>query len=1276
MGLLFFSLDLLSQTANVTEGCVPTTVSFTSPIGVTPYWDFGNGANSTQANPEFIYTQAGNYTATLFQGVNGPVIGEIDITIYEDPVILINADIRESCSPATISFQSNIVLNDDIEIISYLWAFGDGGSSTDANPTYIYRNPGVYDVSLEIQTNILECDFTEVFNEYMTILGTRANFTMNKEAECEFPATFAFGNQSETEPGNTYFWDFGNGNTSNNYNPGNQIYDVPNEYTVSLTVTDIDGCVSVRERNIVVGNPVFRINAPDTACINEPFFVSNFTIADSCRWTLPSDADFVFSEDSVSIALRFLSPGQKVFNLSCMLEEDCRSDTTFNIFIENPTAAFTIDPLISCQDEQEISVSAEDQTYREYLWNFDSNQNSPNASFTRVCPVRDTVYEEVVDTLWITLNAITHAGCFVADTMPYVHLKPTARILANFHEGCAPLNVTFRNLVTTHVPLIFREWTFGDGSPSEQTDSDTIQHTFQEPGEYFVKLSIENADGCEDISNGIWVHVGEPITPEYTLDRTEICLGETVNVDFLNTDPRIDGLIFATDGERYSDCWDNQMSSHTFTTEPGTFDATFTVDYNGCYTNIVEEDAIKVNGSKANISYMINCDSSHQAMIMDSSLNADTYVWLQDSVEILGSDQFTIPFDSAGVYEIRLITSNSQDNCPESIDSIILNITDLEAVLDLPDQMCFNLEYNVSALNSTGVDNDCHEGYLYNMPGRRPRLVDKDSVNHTFPPGIHEVSLTVQDINGCTDVDTKTVEVFGLEPSFEPDSIFFCDPTLITFNNTTESDTTIVDWLWSFGSTEENPTHLFENLPADTAIVTLTAIDAIGCEEVFGIKYPLYVPEVSIEINTPGVCTGESVEFDVINGNPNVNLEVEWDFGGFGIDNNFDTSFTFDEAGDHVVYLNYVDADLGCSGTDSVVIQVVETPIADFTATVLGELFEFDRVLCAPQILDFRSTSMVSGFVNTNWYFDNDPEVSGSSPSYSFESGTHNIEMIVESIFGCADTISREVTLIGPQGTLTADKDEICFGDEVTFTVSNLSEVNRIEWNSGNGTVVQGGESVTFTYDQLGQDPVITADVILSSTDSGCEIIESIDINVIQVVANFLDTVTNDICGIRAEFTNVSEGGVEFNWDFGNGESSSSEDPPTVFYEAGGTYTVTLEVSDANNLCTNTLEKTFIVEESEEEFTMPNVFSPNADMVNDNFNYVIPDFYEDIAEVVTFRIYNRWGELIYNNENPSGGWNGFYKNEAAPPDVYAYYIELAIQDCGTVTKKGNVTLVK
>jgi gliding motility-associated-like protein len=84
-----------------------------------------------------------------------------------------------------------------------------------------------------------------------------------------------------------------------------------------------------------------------------------------------------------------------------------------------------------------------------------------------------------------------------------------------------------------------------------------------------------------------------------------------------------------------------------------------------------------------------------------------------------------------------------------------------------------------------------------------------------------------------------------------------------------------------------------------------------------------------------------------------------------------------------------------------------------------------------------------------------------------------------------------------------------------------------------------------------------------------------------------------------------------------------------------------------------------------------NAFSPNSDGVNDRavvIGYGI--------EKMTFRIYNRWGQLVYESNDPDQGWNGKYKGKDQPMDAYGYTLEATMFDGTRVQKSGSITLVR
>lgn len=88
---------------------------------------------------------------------------------------------------------------------------------------------------------------------------------------------------------------------------------------------------------------------------------------------------------------------------------------------------------------------------------------------------------------------------------------------------------------------------------------------------------------------------------------------------------------------------------------------------------------------------------------------------------------------------------------------------------------------------------------------------------------------------------------------------------------------------------------------------------------------------------------------------------------------------------------------------------------------------------------------------------------------------------------------------------------------------------------------------------------------------------------------------------------------------------------------------------------------------------VPNVFTPNGDEVNPTFNVIKSDNFT----TTIFRIYNRWGQLVFDDPTNEEGWDGTYNGKLAPSDVYVYYIVTTNDDTGEeFLEQGDVTLVR
>jgi PKD repeat protein len=203
-----------------TTGLVPLDVNFnnTTTGEVTGYnWSFGDGVTSTLANPSHRYNTGGLYTVRLI--ATGP--GGVDTLIRSYYITATwprpTAAFTGAPTTGVVPFNVNFTNNSTGQISSYLWSFGDGGTSTSASPAHDYTVPGIYSVRL-IATGPGGAD-TLTRSNYVTAQYPRptAGFTgQPTQGTVPFAVNFTSSSIGEIT---SYAWTFGDGGTSNEANP-------------------------------------------------------------------------------------------------------------------------------------------------------------------------------------------------------------------------------------------------------------------------------------------------------------------------------------------------------------------------------------------------------------------------------------------------------------------------------------------------------------------------------------------------------------------------------------------------------------------------------------------------------------------------------------------------------------------------------------------------------------------------------------------------------------------------------------------------------------------------------------------------------------------------------------------------------------------------------------------------------------------------------------------------------------------------------------------------
>lgn len=241
-----------------TSGAAPLTVNFTSTGSYDPgggtlaySWTFGDGSSSTAANPSHTYVSAGSYSAhfTVSDGTNQASSSALAITVTnavtpnQPPVAVAGANPMSGTVPLAVNFSSAGSYDPEGTVLTYSWTFGDGSTSTAANPSHTYQSAGSYSALLTVSDGT-----NQASSGTLHITGTNAVIAnlppvavagVNLTAGA-VPLVVNFSSAGSYDPEGatlTYSWTFGDGSTSTAANPSHT-YQSAGVYSAQLTVSD------------------------------------------------------------------------------------------------------------------------------------------------------------------------------------------------------------------------------------------------------------------------------------------------------------------------------------------------------------------------------------------------------------------------------------------------------------------------------------------------------------------------------------------------------------------------------------------------------------------------------------------------------------------------------------------------------------------------------------------------------------------------------------------------------------------------------------------------------------------------------------------------------------------------------------------------------------------------------------------------------------------------------------------------------------------------------
>lgn len=253
----------------------------------------------------------------------------------------------------------------------------------------------------------------------------------------------------------------------------------------------------------------------------------------------------------------------------------------------------------------------------------------------------------------------------------------------------------------------------------------------------------------------------------------------------------------------------------------------------------------------------------------------------------------------------------------------------------------------------------------------------------------------------------------------------------------------------------------------------------------------------------------------------------------------------------------------------------------------------------------------------------------------------------------------------------------ICSGAEMLLmgTTTNPQGTETYAWTGS------GGFFSTEQNPSMSAAPVAAnGQYILTVTLGNCSDDDTINVQVDQTAqANFTYTLLNETSEPHhVQFNNTSNGANGYLWDFGDGTTSVESDPAHQYTATEGLADVQL-IAFGPNGCHDTITIQYnllvIPENDTVLIYMPNSFTPDGNEYNQNFK---PVFNESVDYTnFDMKVYNRWGELVFQSNDPDIGWDGSYQSKLSPSGLYTWVVEYSDKHTLQLYKvEGHVNLLR
>lgn len=447
-------------TSNAIPSCSPVVFDFhnNSIGGVNYLWTFGDGDSSTIENTSHVFKNEGDGVVYYEVSLKAEDQNGCSHSVNEFVQVYPNPDVPISIDPDTVCSPSDVLLSANPGGYSYEWIFGDGSSKVGSyNAFHTYTNNGttdtVYYITL-ISTSFFGCTDTSMA-DIMVRPSPTADFSVTPESQMFPESSVSITNL--TNPGNwNYFWDFGDGLTTNGEHPDTHNFIQAGNYTIQLLVKN-NYCADSTERRVKIlpHPPVAEFNPIESGCMPLTIQFQNYSAySNTYLWDFgdgsvsnkPNPTYTYYEAGNYTVKLTVSGPGGT--------DSKERQSTVYVL----PRAFFDIAPKFTYVNDQPVNCFDMSENADSYHWDFGDGFTSEESNPTHVY-TKEGTYNIVLNvrTNNNCLDIYTKESAVIVEASGKIEYPNVFSPFANISE-----NKIFMPAVIDHVSeyhlMIFNRW--------------------------------------------------------------------------------------------------------------------------------------------------------------------------------------------------------------------------------------------------------------------------------------------------------------------------------------------------------------------------------------------------------------------------------------------------------------------------------------------------------------------------------------------------------------------------------------------------------------------------------------------------------------------------------------------------------------------------------------------------------------------------------------------------------------------------------------------------